>query len=372
MTSSIQEKWFFRAATGAIRGPHSEDAVRGLISDKVILRETEIWTSLDKAKVSAGTSARFAGCFPQQIDLDPSDSPPDSPPGNAGSFGKAAQQKAPAQEATSTGSNFQRGKGKILQSGSLKTGLRTYTNSIGMEFVLIPVGSFMWEEVVEEKGKNVFGETERTIIPAREVTISKPFYLGKYAVTQEQWYAVMGKNPAHFPGRKNPVEKVSWKDVQKFIKRLNAKEGHTRYRLPTEAKWEYAARAGSNSTYFFGNSEKSLGRYAWYSENSGGTTHPVGQKKPNAWGLYDIYGNVCEWVQDRYGEYPKSSVTDPRGPSWWRSSLFRVLRGGSLFRVDRGGSWGNSAEHCRSADRSNHAPDLRSRHIGFRLALSPE
>jgi hypothetical protein len=139
MPSSIQEKWFFRAATGAIRGPHNEDAVRGFISDKVILQETEIWSSLDKTKVSAETSARLAGYFPQRIVLDPSDSPSDK----SDSFGKAARQKVPTQEVAGAGSNCQRGKDKTLQFGSLVTDPSIYTNSIGMEFVLIPAGSFM-------------------------------------------------------------------------------------------------------------------------------------------------------------------------------------------------------------------------------------
>jgi formylglycine-generating enzyme required for sulfatase activity len=121
---------------------------------------------------------------------------------------------------------------------------KNYTNSISMEFVLIPAGSFMWEEEVKESS-NVFGEVVRTKTPARKETISKSFYLGKYEVTQEQWYAVMGNNHGNFRGRKNPAEQDSWYDAQEFIRRLNAKEVHKRYRLPTEAEWVYAARAGT-------------------------------------------------------------------------------------------------------------------------------
>ncbi|MDR2825798.1 MAG: formylglycine-generating enzyme family protein [Deltaproteobacteria bacterium] len=235
---------------------------------------------------------------------------------------------------------------------------KIYTNSIDMEFVLIPAGSFTWAKEVKES-KNVFGETERTVIPERKVSISQPFYLGKYEVTQEQWYAVMGNNPAKFLGRKNPVEQVSWYNVQEFIQHLNQKEGHTRYRLPTEAEWEYAARAGTKTTYFFGNSETDLGRYALYS-NPGSTTQPVGQKQPNPWGLYDIYGNVWEWMQDWFGEYPKKAVSDPRGPS------------SGSYRVNRGGGWNSNARHCRSAHRSKILPDYRLSNLGFRLVLSPE
>jgi formylglycine-generating enzyme required for sulfatase activity len=250
----------------------------------------------------------------------------------------------------------------ILAPGTSLAAEKTYTNSISMEFVLIPAGSFMWEEEVKESS-NVFGEVERTKIPARKVTISKSFYLGKYEVTQEQWYTVMGNNPAKFLGRKNPVENVSWYDAQEFVRRLNAKEGHNRYRLPTEAEWEYAARAGTTGAYSFGDDEGSLGRYAWYEGNSGKKTHPVGQKQPNAWGLYDMHGNVEEWVQDWYGNYSSSSVTDPKGPS------------SGSDRVVRGGGWYNSAQLCRAAFRYGDSPDNRGSlggSRGFRLALSPE
>ena len=168
-----------------------------------------------------------------------------------------------------------------------------YTNSIGMEFMLIPAGTFM---MGSEKG---YADEK----PQHRVTISRPFYLGKYEVTQAQWEAVMGNNPSRFDGRNNPVEQVSWEDVRVFIARLNAHEGHTRYRLPTEAEWEYAARAGSTSAYSFGDDAARLGQYAWYGDNSGKTTHPVGQKLPNAWGLHDMHGNVWEWVQGWYGDY---------------------------------------------------------------------
>jgi formylglycine-generating enzyme required for sulfatase activity len=238
---------------------------------------------------------------------------------------------------------------------------KTFTNSIGVEFVLIPAGDFMTEEWVSEY-KNPFGETERETFPGHKVTISKPFYLGKYEVTQEQWYAVMGDNPAHFKGRKNPVEQVSWKNVKTFIRRLNAKEGTNKYRLPTEAEWEYAARAGTTSEYSFGNNASQLGKYAWYDGNSGFSTHPVGQKQPNPWGLYDMHGNVLEWVQDWFGAdwwFSESAITDPHGPS------------SGDYRVVRGGSWFISANYLRSAYRGGSTPDNRSDNFGFRLARSP-
>ena len=243
-----------------------------------------------------------------------------------------------------------------FQGGMAQGQDKIFSNSIGMEFVLIPSGSFiMGSNPHVEKGFS----NER---PQRKVVISKPFYLGKYEVTQDQWLVVMGSNPSKFKGRTNPVERVSWDETQEFIKRLSAMEGHNRYRLPTEAEWEYAARAGSSSAYFFGDDKNALSEHAWYNGNAGGTTHPVGLKRPNAWGLYDVYGNVWEWVADWYEwEYDANSpVTDPTGPS------------SSSGRVDRGGGWGSGAGLCRSAVRARGAPDLRLNNIGFRLALSPE
>ena len=193
--------------------------------------------------------------------------------------------------------------------------------------------------------------------PQHRVTIGKPFYLGKYEVTQAQWRAVMGSSPYletrsndfyHLPGMagrlngpNNPAT-VSWNDAQEFIKRLNVEEGHGRYRLPTEAEWEYAARAGTGTAYSFGDDARDLGRFAWYGEDfASGSTHPVGQKAANPWGLYDMHGNVWEWVQDWYGErhYANSPALDPGGPQT-----------GSK-RVVRGGSWHQSATSWRSAFR---------------------
>jgi formylglycine-generating enzyme required for sulfatase activity len=220
------------------------------------------------------------------------------------------------------------------------------TNSIGMEFVLIPAGTFLM-------GSND-GEIEEQTV--HQVAISQPFYLGMYPVTQGQWEQVMRTKPSEFTGDGNrPVETVSWDDAQKFIQLLNAKEGGALYRLPTEAEWEYACRAGSTTAYSFGDDPSQLDAYGWYYRNAGGTTHPVGQRKPNDWGLYDMHGNVWEWVQDWYEAYTPEPVTDPHGPSWGSS------------QVIRGGSWGHDAESCRSAYRSDVAPGYRHLSLGFRL-----
>ncbi|MDR1311554.1 MAG: formylglycine-generating enzyme family protein [Burkholderiaceae bacterium] len=233
---------------------------------------------------------------------------------------------------------------------------KTVTNSLDMEFVLIPAGEFMMGSADDDP------DADKDEKPAHRVTISQPFYLGRYEVTQAQWEAVTGKNPSKFKGRSNPVGNVSWNDVQEFIERLNRKEGTKKYCLPTEAEWEYAARAGTTTQYSFGNDKGNLGQHAWYKDNSGHKTHPVGQKQPNPWGLYDMHGNVWEWVQDWYDEiyYAKSSASDPRGPSEGSN------------RVLRGSSWDYDARSLRSAFRSYYSPEDRNECYGFRLAFSPD
>jgi len=220
---------------------------------------------------------------------------------------------------------------------------------LNARFVLIPAGTFIIGSP-ENEPKRWVHETQH------QVTISHPFYMQTTPVTQGQWQKVMGNNPSYFKGDDNlPVETVSWSNVQEFIGRLNRQEGTDKYRLPTEAEWEYACRAGSTTVYCFGDDPGRLGEYAWYNDNSERTTHPVGGKKPNTWGLYDMHGNVWEWVKDLYGDYPSGSVTDPEGSSE-----------GSA-RVHRGGSWYYNARYCRSAYRNFYDPGLRNRHLGFRL-----
>jgi formylglycine-generating enzyme required for sulfatase activity len=222
---------------------------------------------------------------------------------------------------------------------------------VTMKLVLIPAGKFMMGSPDSEQGRR--GDEG----PQHEVIITKPFYLGLTEVTQAQYEAVMGTNPSHFKGATNPVEMVSWNDATEFCKKLSEKTRQA-VRLPTEAEWEYACRAGTKTRFSFGDSDSALGDYAWCSSNSGDKTQPVGQKKPNAWGLYDMHGNVREWCADRYGGYPKGTVSDPFGTA---SGDRRMLRGGSWYS--------GATDHFRCAYRLNFfAPSLRNFSFGFRCA----
>ena len=224
--------------------------------------------------------------------------------------------------------------------------------SIGMEFKLIPAGTFTMGDAS--------GDDDET---PHEVTLTQPFKMGVHEVTQAQYEQVMGVNPSTFKGANNPVEMVSWEEAVEFCRRLSElpaeKAAGNVYRLPTEAEWEYACRAGTTTKYSFGDDESELRDHAWCSENSDVQTHRVGSKKPNAWGLYDMHGNVYEWCQDRHGDYPSGSVTDPTGPAVGSD------------RVGRGGGWNSTAEYCRSAFRYGTFPSFRYDYFGFRVCLSP-
>lgn len=242
---------------------------------------------------------------------------------------------------------------------------KSFTNSLGMKFVYIHSGSFMMGSsmsplLIENRygGKAKWYSDE---CPQHEVTLTKSFYMQTTEVTQRQWMAVLGNNPSGFLncGENCPVEKVSWNDVQEFIKRLNQKEGTGKYRLPTEAEWEYACRAGSTTAFCFGNDMGTLAEHAWFGPNSIDWSHQAGQKKPNAWGLYDMHGNVWEWCQDWYSIYPSEPVRDPKGPP------------SGSHRVSKGGSWRSAARFCRSAHRYGVDPDYRRPTRGFRLAKDP-
>ena len=258
---------------------------------------------------------------------------------------------------------------RVKAPGQPVNSTETYTEEeTYYEDVVIKPAGFFKKAVTEKQKKTRMVTKTRTVtkssseseavfefcpIPAgvfrmqsNEVKIDQAFYLGKYPVTQQQWEAVMGNNPSNFKGGSLPVETVSWDDAQIFIQKLNQLSGKKNYRLPTEEEWEYACRAGATSEYYFGDDVSRLGEYAWYDGNSGATTHPVGQKKPNEWGLYDMAGNVWEWTD-----------------SWYDSS--------HSYRVIRGGCWYLNSECCRSDYRSYGTPDRRNYLIGFRLVFVP-
>ncbi|MEI6083165.1 MAG: formylglycine-generating enzyme family protein [Verrucomicrobiota bacterium] len=208
------------------------------------------------------------------------------------------------------------------------------TNSIGMKLVLIPSGEFLMGSPAGEKDRL---DDE---VPQHKVKITKAFYMGATEVTQKQWVSLMdassGISSWHDKGDTLPVNKVGWEGAQEFLKQLSEKEGK-QYRLPTEAEWEYACRAGSVTKYCFGDDEAKLGQYACYKDRLNSKACPVGERKANAWGLYDMHGNVWEWCQDFYDAYPKDTVTDPTGPAT------------GVYRVWRGGSYGALPPICRSA-----------------------
>ena len=262
---------------------------------------------------------------------------------------------------------------------------KTITNSIGMKLVLIPKGIFhMGSPVKEERLKTYYDEVQH------DVAISKYYYLGAFEVTQAQYKKVMCENPSRFQGDElgeqnrqtgkplkeidgsnHPVERVTWEDAVKFCKLLSElpeeKKAGRIYRLPTEAEWEYACRAGSKTAFSFDEKLNSEDEYIWHSGNSNGQTNPVGRKKPNAWGLHDMHGNVWEWCSDKYSEYPKNPVIDPAGSE------------DGVGHVIRGGCWGEGLLRCRSANRKKFEAvccgfdwlDFQNGEHGFRVAMVP-
>jgi formylglycine-generating enzyme required for sulfatase activity len=235
--------------------------------------------------------------------------------------------------------------------------------NIKLEMIKIPAGSFLMgteETEVIRLCKEYETDWFKCEMPQHRVNL-KEFYLGKYPVTQEQYQAIMGNNPSHFKDNpKNPVEKVSWNDAQEFRQKLNDKTKKN-YRLPSEAEWEYACRAGTQTRYYFGDNAELLGEYAWYGQNSASKTHPVGQKRQNNWGLYDMHGNVWEWCEDGWhGNY----INAPTDRTAWNDNHSQ-----SNSRVLRGGSWFYFPRNCRSAFRNWNFADDWDYNFGFRLAL---
>lgn len=228
-------------------------------------------------------------------------------------------------------------------------------NSLGMKLVLIPAGSFQMGSPPAERWHNP-SET------LHEVTISKPFYIGAYHVTQKQYEALMGNNPSSEQGANHPVNRISWEKAVEFCQWLSEvpeerNVGH-QYRLATEAEWEYACRAGSQSSFHFGEKPEDLREYAWYTFNSQGKLHAVGGKKPNTWGLYDTYGNAWEWCHDWFADLGSEAVTDPTGPE---AGEGRVIRGGCNLCFPM---------NLRSASRQKSDPTKGSSLIGFRVVMT--
>lgn len=226
--------------------------------------------------------------------------------------------------------------------------------SLGIKLMPLAAGEFFMGSSSQEVGR----QPDETL---HRVRISKPFLLSITAVTQGQWTAVMNGNPSHFKGDDQlPVEMVSWNDAKEFCRKLSVKEGRA-FRLPTEAEWEYACRSGTQTRFSGGDSDSSLGQVAWFRGKSSEKTHPVGEKRANAWGLHDMHGNIAEWCEDVYNEdYPSGTVQDPKGPKLGR------------YRVARGGSWIGNPHFCRAATRDWFIPDTQSLFIGFRVASQCE
>lgn len=225
---------------------------------------------------------------------------------------------------------------------------------VTLRFVWIAPGSYQRGSDPAEAGR------DRDEGPRHTVTLTRGFHLGVHEVTQAQWVVVMGENPAAFrrgaEAPQRPVESVSWEDCQRFLARLNAR-GPGRFRLPTEAEWEYAARAGTTTRFPWGNDPKEweTHTHAWANSRSYAITHPVGAKPPNAWGLHDMHGNVWEWCSDWYGPYAEGAQRDPAGPAVGKEKVFR------------GGSWFDFPVSLRSANRHRHVTDERYPAIGLRL-----
>lgn len=262
----------------------------------------------------------------------------------------------------------------IAASAMMTTGVITAGNEqkewteplTGMQFVWIPGGCFLMGSPEDEPGRGGHGEGEG---PLHEVCL-EGFWMGKYEVTQGQWQQIMGENPSYHTAEKvgmdtanHPVEMISWDAVQEFILKLNEKAGTNVFRLSSEAEWEYASRAGTQTAYSFGDDVTTLREYAWFGENSGGKSHPVGQLKPNAYGLYDMHGNVYEWTAD-----PWHSNYDgaPSGGRVWETERE------SSVRMIRSSSWKHPRGEQRCAYRRATSQSSYHQTIGFRLLREPE
>ncbi len=256
-------------------------------------------------------------------------------------------EETPANQGKTLGNNIQ------ARPGEIEVDLGR-----GVKLTMVPIaaGEFLMGSPDSDKNAS------KDETPRHRVRITRPFYLGKYPVTQEQWEAVTGNNPSNVLEPKSPVVNVSWEDCRQFCDMLNAKpHAAGKFQLPTEAQWEYACRAGSTTSYCFGSEESRLGDFAWYAANAQLQAHSIGTKLPNVWGLYDMHGNVWQWCLDWYdrGYYANSPKDDPMGPATGPGRVFR------------GGGWDYPAASCRSAYRSEAEPDCRNYDLGLRVCLIP-
>jgi formylglycine-generating enzyme required for sulfatase activity len=350
-----------------------------LVLPDTVAERAKMGPSNDAAQPPGGSTANKPSPAPPA----PNPQSPIPPPAVGGLVGADGKWQLPPGAPFPAVAPFDAAKAKEHQEGWAKH-LRVpveITNSIGMKLVLIPPGEFQMgspKELIEEEMRLYGGDGwYRDLLPGEgpqhRVRITRPYWLGVTAVTQEEYQRVMGSNPSKFPGDpKRPVEQVSWGEAVEFCRRLSELPGEKaakqRYGLPTEAQWEYACRAGSTGRWCFSTQRNPLprvvegeilGEYGWFNANTDVPTHPVAQKQANAWGLHDMYGNVWEWCEDWYDRdfYAKSAIDDPTGAS------------GGARRVLRGGGWRYPAGICRSASRDCFEPGNRDGHLGFRAAL---
>lgn len=240
-----------------------------------------------------------------------------------------------------------------LTKKSAETCLTFTVNGVSFDMLMVEAGTFTMGATSEMQ--NPLDDEK----PTHQVTITKNYYMGKTEVTQALWEAVMGDNPSHFKGSNKPVENVSWNECQEFISKLNAATGK-KFRLPTEAEWEFAARGGNKSQHYQYSGSNILSDVAWSDDGSAESSHDVATKKPNELGLYDMSGNIWEWCSDWYGEYGSDNQSDPTGPTT------------GTYRVNRGGGWGSAAKSCRVSYRNRIRADYSSEYLGLRLCLSED
>ena len=340
----LPEVVWFAATRGGAHAEVPEAEMADRIAGGEITRETRVWKDGMAGWRAAGGVAELAAFFPP-VAPPPLPAAPKAPPEPRK---KPTASPKPAIVLPDGWTSEERRVVVATPEGDVEKEIAYYRNTLGMEFVLVPAGEFMMGSPEDEEGR-----LDREG-PVHKVRITRPFFLGATPVTQAAYEQVTGGNPSSSKGPNRPVEEVSWNDAQAFIKKLCGSDGGD-CRLPTEAEWEYACRAESRTRFYGGDAVSALGRIAWYDGNSDGETHDVAGKLPNAFGLYDMSGNVYDWCQSLFQDYPYKA-DDGRED---------LSSGGS--RVLRGGSWNRVARLCRSANRFNHDPPFTYVIVGFRV-----